>query len=376
MYDRNLKDKLDDKKTENSLRKLPFYSEGIDFSSNDYLGLARNFSLKKSIISALENDQEKLGSTGSRLLTGNSKKTEKLEESLATLFKSEAALIFNSGYTANLSVLSSVPTRHDTILYDADCHASIKDGLRLSLAKHYSFQHNHPEDLLKKLANCTGNVFVVVESLYSMDGSIAPLKDFATICKAHGCALIVDEAHSTGIYGLNGSGLVCENHLEEEVFARIMTFGKGIGFQGACVVGSEVLKQYLINFARPFIYTTATSPADILHLTTIFDHLKEHPEYAPRLFDVIEFFRKKLNELSLNGHFLDSKSAIQALIVSGNHEVKHISSKLNEAGFHVFPILSPTVEKGKERIRICLHEFNTEKEITDLLHHIVTIIHE
>ena len=210
---------LQTRQVNGSLRSLKIPASGLsDFSSNDYLGLARSKELSSQIEASWESSPDKSnGSTGSRLLTGNTSVVEDVEHTLAGLFKGEAALLFNSGYTANLAVLSCIPKRRDTILYDELAHASVKDGMRLSLATRQAFRHNDLHDLEKKLTKAQGNIFVVVESIYSMDGDTAPLTDLTSLCVQYKAHLIVDEAHSTGIYGSNGNGLCCDLNIDQKI---------------------------------------------------------------------------------------------------------------------------------------------------------------
>ena len=220
---------------EGLLRKLSSENNLIDFSSNDYLGFARSDELKNIISSEAGalNFKPKTGSTGSRLLTGNTKYAEELECFIAQFHKAEAGLIFNSGYDANLGLISSAAKKGDVIFYDELSHASIYDGARLSKSESFPFRHNdlnHLEERLeyfseKKYENC----FVIVESVYSMDGDFSPLKEIAALCEKYNANLIVDEAHATGVFGSKGEGKVVELNLEKKVFARVHTFGKALG---------------------------------------------------------------------------------------------------------------------------------------------------
>jgi 8-amino-7-oxononanoate synthase len=185
----------------------------------------------------MELDDAASGSTGSRLLSGNSELAMKLEAKLAATFRSQATLLFNSGYAANLAVLSSIPQKDDTIIYDELSHASIKDGARLSLAKKYSFRHNDMSDLERKISRSTGRVYVVVESVYSMDGDSCPLRELTQLSKKLGFTIILDEAHTTGVSGPRGSGVSVEFDLHDQIDIRIYTFGKAMGACGACVAG-------------------------------------------------------------------------------------------------------------------------------------------
>lgn len=356
---------LEKRRSEGAFRSLKIADPSlIDFSSNDYLGLARSSVLaeqiEKSITTQVVN---KNGSTGSRLLTGNSDLTEKVENYLAGLFKSEAALLFNSGYTANLAVLSSLPKRGDTILYDELSHASIKDGMRLSLASRQSFKHNDLSDLSRKLQSTKGTCFVVVESVYSMDGDLAPMEELVKLCNAQNAHLIIDEAHSTGIYGERGNGLSCQLNLETKIPVRIYTFGKAMGIHGACVAGSKELIDYIINFARPFIYTTAVDQKSAVAVSTAFTFLTENKSLSVELQRNIEHFIKSMKNAP---GFSPSPSAIQSFIIPGNDNVKMAAQQLQDRGLDVRPILSPTVPIGKERLRVILHAFNSITEIDKL----------
>ena len=289
---------------------------------------------------------------------------------MAVFFRAQAGLLFNSGYSANLAVLSSLPQKGDTVLYDELAHASLKDGIRLSHAQRYSFKHNSVDSLRRYLGKASGQVFVVIESVYSMDGDMAPLQEFAALCKEFGAALIVDEAHSTGIYG-QGSGLVCELGLEEEVFARVHTFGKAVGSHGACVAGSQQLKDYLINFARPFIYTTALPMHTLLTLQFAFEYIGRNPGLSQLLQKRISYFKKLRHQylapLLVKELQLESDSPIQPIVVPGNEAVRSLAQALRDKGFDLKAVLAPTVPKGKERLRICLHVYNSEKEIEALI---------
>ena len=245
--DKKLINKLNYRKEEGTLRSLSSFEGFIDFFSNDYLGFS-NLDYLHSKIG---------GSKGSRLISGTSSFVLELEKSLAQKFNSESALIFNSGFDANLGLLSSVLQRSDIVIYDEFVHASIRDGIRLGNAKSYAFKHNSTLDLRTKLERFGKGVYVVIESLYSMDGDIAPLNDIVALCNEFEAYLIVDEAHSGGTYGKNGVGLISEFNLDHQIFAKIITFGKAFGCHGAVVLGSNLLIEYLINFSRPFIYTTA-----------------------------------------------------------------------------------------------------------------------
>ena len=353
-----LQQKLDERTAKQSLRSLRLSQGMVDFCSNDYLGIARKHLLKPLSLSDMAT-----GSTGSRLLAGHYPLLEQVEEQIALFHEAPAALIYNSGYDANLGLLSAIPQKNDTILYDQLSHASIRDGIRLSFAQSYSFAHNDMNDLRKKIQQATGNIFIVTESVFSMDGDSCPIEELAAIANENNAHLIIDEAHATGVIGPRGAGLVQMHGLQSQLFARIHTFGKACGCHGAVVLGSERLKTYLINFSRSLLYTTALP-----------EHAVALIGESYRLFPAMDAERKHLTELihifqhtTIRYNRLPSSTPIQGIVVPGNREVKALAEKLQQAGFDVRPILYPTVPEGKERLRIVIHAYNTEKELQQLL---------
>ena len=357
MKDDFLDKKLQDRTDANALRSLKILEGKTDFCSNDYLGIVRNKLIESTITSNLSH-----GSTGSRLLSGNYQLIEETEKMIADFHGAEAGLIFNSGYDANTGLLSCVPQKNDVIIYDQLSHASLRDGIRLSYATSFSFLHNNLEDLEKKLAfskATSQNIFVVTESVFSMDGDFAPLKEIVDLCEKYKAALIVDEAHATGVVGEKGAGLVQYLNLEDRCFARIHTFGKACGVHGAIILGSARLKTYLINFCRQFIYTTALSPSvveGIFISYKIFPNLKKEREIINQLIYIFK-------NAELKYKILPSNTPIQIVMIPGNEKVKRIAETLQESDFDIRPILYPTVPKDQERLRIVLHAFNTEEEV-------------
>lgn len=352
-----LKLKLQQRSEEGNLRTLKRETGLIDFVSNDYLGLARNRELANRINQRMETlGWFSNGGTGSRLLSGNHPVYEALEAQLCEVFSAEACLVFNSGYAANQALVASVADAGDTILYDQLAHVCLKEGAWLSKAETVAFRHNDLDDLEARLKRAKGRKFVVTETVFSMDGDIAPLHELVSLCERFEGYLIVDEAHSTGAYGARGSGLLTEMGLADRVFGRVYTFGKAMGVHGACVAGSKTLVDYLINFGRPFIYTTSLPPHSVASIQESFLYLAEHMPLQEELKSRISFFRT---------HFAESTSetAIQPVMIGSNELAKASSVRLQQAGFDVRPILSPTVQRGTERLRISLHTFNTEEEI-------------
>jgi 8-amino-7-oxononanoate synthase len=262
-----------------------------------------------------------------------------------------------------VGILSSIPQKGDTVLYDSLSHASIREGIRLSFAHSFSFKHNDMQQLEDKLKTAQGNIFIVTESVFSMDGDVCPLQNLIQLSQQYGAHLIIDEAHATGIIGKKGEGLTQYLQLQNNVFARIHTFGKALGCQGAVVVGSNRLKKYLINFSRPFIYTTALPPILVHGI------LKSY-----QLFPTMESARNLLQQhiqqfqqANMPFQKLNSQTPIQGVVIPGNEQAIAVAQYLQKNGMAVRPILYPTVPKGAERLRIILHAFNTTEQIQQLL---------
>ena len=375
---KSLTQKLQQREQNNALRKLPVSNHLIDFASNDYLGFANSEEIfNQTHQYLLENNIKINGATGSRLISGNHNLYQITEDFIANFHQSETALIFNSGYDVNVGFFSSVPQRNDIILYDELCHASIRDGIQMSNAKSYKFQHNDFEDLQLIIKRCHTElveVYIVTESVFSMDGDAPNLEELVNLCEKYNCYLVIDEAHALGVFGDSGEGLIQHQGLQDKVFARIMTFGKGLGCHGAAILGSQELKSYLVNFARSFIYTTGLSPHSVATIMIAFQYLKSEKEAIQKLKSNIQFFNQEKLQMGLKPMFVYSKSAIQCAIIPGNEKVKSIASKLQENGFDVKAILSPTVPEGQERLRFCLHSYNTQKEISDVLQLLISFV--
>jgi 8-amino-7-oxononanoate synthase len=346
--------KLKEKSELDALRGLRLQGVQADYFSNDYLGIVKNGLIEKHL--GYHNYPH--GSTGSRLLAGNYAKIEETEFEIARFHQVPAALVFNSGYDANFGLLACIAQRGDLILYDKLSHASIRDGIRQSFANSSSFAHNDLNELEQKLKNRpitdSGSCFVVTESVFSMDGDWAPLSEMADLCDRYDTHFIVDEAHATGFAGLHGEGGVQSLGLGDRCFARIHTFGKALGCHGAVILGSNALREFLINFCRPFIYSTAIPPASVAAIAAsykIFPKMNQERAILKRLISLFDY-----------PCFNKSDTPIQCFIVPGNEKVKKISKLLFNNNLDVRPILYPTVPLGKERLRITLHSFNTIEE--------------
>ena len=419
MLPKKLQLKIDQRKASNSLRKLDAPNSLIDFSSNDYIGFSKNKSIFNSTSELLKpHNLEVNGATGSRLLSGNHAIYTETESIIANFHNTEEALVFNSGYDANIGFFSSVPQRGDIILYDELCHASIRDGIKMSNAKAFKFKHNDFQSLGNLINNKMNNslplvdppagkagmsagqrdfyvqdesqiipsshpepvegqnnnqiIYVVTESVFSMDGDQPDLKEIVALCKKYGFHLIVDEAHAVGVFGKRGEGLVQKLGLEKEVFARIITFGKALGCHGAAILGSADLKRYLVNFARSFIYTTGLPPHSVATIQAAYSELTINSRSRINLKSNIAILQDLIFEYDLGAHFIHSDSAIHCCLISGNVQVKKVSEAIKKLGFDVKPILSPTVPLGEERLRICLHSFNNKTEMKQLISNLKT----
>ncbi|KAJ3168699.1 hypothetical protein HDU87_000987 [Geranomyces variabilis] len=362
----------------------------VDFSSNDYLGLARSpevaqeFHSRLLAAGAAENGDGSslVGATGSRLLSGNSTQALELEAYLTDYHSAPSALLFNSGWDANLSLLSTLPQQNGAIIYDAAVHASIHDGIKLGRAKRaVSFRHNdvaHLREVLDSLLLPTASsatpqcetAVVAVSSFYSMDGDVAPLREITRLLadprygSPRRAVLVVDEAHSTATMGPHGRGLVAALGLENEVFARLHTFGKGLGAHGAVVLGPKMLRDYLVNYARPLIYSTMMPPHSLVAIRAAYEVLySQAGVLQARLGALVKVFREAMGVLPHPARLLQSENMIQGIVLPGNANVVALATLIQSRGFDVKPIRSPTVPLGTERVRVCLHAHNTTEEV-------------
>lgn len=350
---------LEKRKEDGTLRILQPKSKGIDFYSNDYLGLAKNNELQNLLLKQIiENPQLLSGSTGSRLISGNSPAAIETEKFIAEEHQYPAALIFSSGYNANLALFSTLPTRQDIVIVDEKIHRSVHDACKISHARKLKFKHNNTEDLEHILKRQNKNCYIAIESLYSMDGDFAPIQEITHIAEKYNASLIVDEAHAFGVFG---HGLVKKYQLQNKVLATVVTYGKALGASGAAILSDNIINSYLINFASPFIYTTSAQDIHWMSIKTGYEFLKAQEHFSIQLQENIAIFRKQGLKTSSA-----KNSPIQAIIIPDNEILKSLQQNLSDNGFLTYAVLSPAVKEGTERLRICLHSFNTEEEITQL----------
>lgn len=346
----------------------------INFSSNNYLNLSNESSIIKRSRDALE--KYGTGSQASRLITGTFPIHEELESKLASFKGSESALVFGSGFLTNVGVVSALASRSDTIYADRLCHASIMDGIVLSRAKLKRFNHNDTSNLEDQIKSdkSAGKKIIITESVFSMDGDVAPLKEICYIAKRYNALMIVDEAHSTGIFGSLGSGLVSELNLKDSVNITMGTFSKAFGSYGGYVACSREMKNYLINKARSFVYTTSLPPAVIGSVLGTLDYLKENHDVGKSLLKNSQIFRELLQDSGLKTG--DSKSQIIPVIVGDNSKAITFSKKLFENGIKVNAIRPPTVPEGTARLRFSITRAHSLEMLKDSANKIIAIAKE
>ncbi|MDT9600819.1 8-amino-7-oxononanoate synthase [Sphingosinicella rhizophila] len=338
---------------------------GHDFSSNDYLGLAAAPELREAFAEALARGVP-VGSGGSRLLRGNHEEHERLEAEAAAFFGSESALFFSSGYAANAALLSTLPQRGDLIVHDELIHASSHEGMRLSRADATAARHNDPiafEETVGewRQSGGTGRAWIAIESLYSMDGDMAPLDALITIADRHDAILLIDEAHATGIFGEGGRGLAA--HLEGRGnVVTIRTCGKALGCEGALVCGPTIVRDFLINRGRAFIFSTAPSPLIAAGVRAALRLIADKPERRARLLNLIEHAARALVPLGAS----PTGSQIMPLIIGDEAATMAVAATLQQGGFDVRGIRPPTVAPGTSRLRISL-TLNVDEEAVDAL---------
>lgn len=339
------------------LRRTLQPPSGIDLSSNDYLGLADDPRIKQRMADAVL--EEGCGSTASRLLRGERASLSAVERRFASFKKAEASLFFGSGYAANLSVLTTFVERHDIVFTDAQNHASIVDGIRLSRANRVKFRHCDIDDLSHRLQSASASAsaesqkFLVIESLFSMDGDFAPLADYAELCRTTNTVLIVDEAHAVGIYGSRGTGWIEHTGCSNEVFLSVDTAGKALGVSGAFVSGPSWATDYLIQRARPFMFSTAPPPALAAALDTSLSIVEAEPNRRVRLKELSAYLRAALSDRGI--HIGKSESQIIPIILGDNARAKSAAADLQQEGFDVRAIRPPAVAPGTARLRVSVN---------------------
>lgn len=404
----------------------------VDFSSNGYLSLSTNPVVQKSLLSRLEAELATsensnalrrpsiLGSGGSRLLDGNSSFAEGLEAKISAFHNAEAALLFTSAFDANMGLLSCVPQTGDVIVYDELIHASVHDGMRMSRTtkripfSHDSISETHQwrssdkgdgytgyrsknqglSDVLRQLSrdkdvmSCKVNVFICVEGLYSMDGDVPLLKDIIESVDQYlpsgNGYIIVDEAHSVGVFGEKGRGLVCQEKLENRIWARVLGFGKAMGCAGGAILCSSVTREYLINYARSLVYTTSMTFTSLNSIDTVYDYLisGQSEPLRQHLEELISHTYSQLHALCVrlrpDRHvlYIEKGPSRSPIIPVFTTQPRSLAGHCQASGFMIRAIVAPTVPSGSERVRICLHSINTPEQIEGLCDAIETWVRD
>ena len=326
---------------------------GLDFASNDYLGLAEGPLLKQVAKDALARDVP-LGAGGSRLLRGNHPEHEALEEEAAAFFGSEAALFMGGGFQANHAIFSALPAAGDLILYDDLVHASAHEGMRTGRAETRAFVHNDPKSAAQALQTWRdgggkGQVWIAIESVYSMEGDIAPVAEFSRLAKRENAILVVDEAHATGVWGASGAGIAAAHGSH---VLTLHTCGKGLGVSGGLICGDRILIEALINRARPFIFATAPAPFNAALVRGALRILRENPELQTEAKARIQHAHAEARRLGLQNATLESQ--IIPIVFGDDETTMHNALALQEVGFDVRGIRPPTVPRNTSRLRVSI----------------------
>ncbi|MCH8018040.1 MAG: 8-amino-7-oxononanoate synthase [Acidobacteria bacterium] len=365
---RELERELEKIRSQNLYRSLT-PPKGLDFCSNDYLGFSRDPKFRTAILEKLEQatGPDSVSSPASRLLRGNTSRHQALEQRLSGFKGTEAALIFPTGYQTNIGVFTALVGSQDRVLSDAQNHASIIDGLRLSGCQKIVFPHLDLEAVEEALIrpHPEGKTFLVTESLFSMDGDVAPLATYAELAKKYEAYLIVDDAHAVGVFGEErGSGLTERFGVEKRALAIVSTFGKAFGLFGAFVAGPQVVIEYLINRCRSFIFTTAVPPLLLYGVEAGLDLLDAEPERRKRVCLLADRLRQRFKKAGLDT--LQSAGPIVPVVLGKSERALAVAQCLQEKGLDVRAIRPPTVEPETARLRISVHADHTEQQIDQL----------
>lgn len=352
---KNLRKKLRQLEGQNRLRSLGL-PKGIDLSSNDYLGLKNHSALRAAAIEALENGMD-IGAGGSRLLRGHQEAFVNLEEFAAHYFGTEKSLFFATGFQANQAIFQALPDRHDVIIFDEFIHASAREAIQNSHAKHIKIPHNDLNAVEEALKNSDGQMkWIAVESVYSMDGDLAPIDDLRVLAEKYNAILIVDEAHGTGVFGKNGKGLT--EGLSHESMITLHTCGKALGVAGGLVCGSDEVINCLINFARGFVYSTAPMPLQALLVHKALEISAAEGWRREKLFALMKAAQKILPVQKV-------QSPIVPIILGNDGFAVATAQSLQAQGFDVRAIRPPTVPEGSARLRVSLNVNLDEKTLND-----------
>lgn len=376
---------LDQLEQQGNLRRLPILKHDgryivtdshrmLNLSSNDYLGLAADTDLRSKFFNALTPETFIPSSSSSRLLTGNFYIHQELETELAHLYGTEAALVFNCGYHANTGILPAVADGHTLILADKLVHASLIDGFRLSQTRYFRYRHNdmkHLEQLLMRFHSQYERIIIVTESIFSMDGDRADLKTLVKFKRKYpNVMLYLDEAHAFGVFGAHGLGCAEEEGVISDIDFLIGTFGKACASEGAFIVCNRLVREFLINRMRPFIFTTALSPICVAWTLFVLRHLPYMQSRRIRLHRLCNMLRLTL---SAKGYSLNGDTQIIPLIIGSNKDTLLKAEALQRHGFYILPVRPPTVPEGTSRLRLSLRADLTDEEMETLILHLTDL---
>jgi 8-amino-7-oxononanoate synthase len=335
------------------------YEGLLNLSSYNYLGMAGSPVVKEAAIRALE--KYGLGAAGGPNLSGMFDIHRQLEGALAAFKQKEACTTFNSGYAANIGIISGIMRSGDTIFLDQYAHASIIDGAILSKAKTIFFRHNNPADLERKIAGVSGRKLVVVEGVYSMDGDFCKLPEIVEVSKKHGARIMIDEAHSAFICGENGRGVAEHFGLEDEVDIHMGTFSKALGGIGGYACGDQGLINYLEAYARSRFFSCTLPPAVSAGVLASLSHIEAHPELRWQLWKNTGFMQRRLREEGVD--IGDTVSQVIPVMIYEDAKVFQVAEQLREAGIFLTPVSYPAVSKGKSRMRISVSAAHTTEQL-------------
>ncbi len=342
----------------------------INFASYNYLGLSYRPEVKEAIKAAV--DEYGAGSSGSPILSGTTALLQQLAVDVARFKGKEAAMIFPTGYSANVGLIAGLMRAGDLVVADQYAHASIVDGMILSKAQSRFFRHNRPQELNRKLKGFDGKKLVVVEGVYSMDGDLAPLPEILEVCRARGARILIDEAHSTFLFGENGRGVAEHFGLDDEVDIHLGTFSKSLGGQGGFVAGSKALIDYLRGFSRSRFFSCALAPPIVAGLIKALELVEKEPELRKNLFANVEFMQNRLRDAGVD--IGDSESQVIPIMIRNDETIFDIGEQLFREGVFINPVVYPAVGKHKSRFRMSISAAHSLEELEEGAEIIVRVL--
>jgi glycine C-acetyltransferase len=333
----------------------------LNFASYNYLGLSYRPEVKEAIKAAV--DRYGAGSSGSPILSGTTALLQQLAGDVARFKGKEAAMIFPTGYSANVGVIAGLMRAGDLVVADQFAHASIVDGMILSKAQSRFFRHNRPQELDRKLQGFDGKKLVIIEGVYSMDGDLALLPEIVEICRARGARILIDEAHSTFLFGKNGRGVAEHFGLDDEVDIHLGTFSKSLGGQGGFVAGSQALIDYLRGFSRSRFFSCALAPPIVAGLIKALELMESEPELREKLWANVDFMQNRLRDAGVD--IGDSESQVIPIMIRNDATIFDIGEQLFREGIFINPVKYPAVGKHKSRFRMSVSSAHSREELEE-----------